>query len=145
MIQQVVIASSGEAEKLQEFLRENKLPYADIKLSGNLFIGYTNEEGELIASGGLEFYGEHALLRSLAVKDTERGKKLGQQVVDDLIAKAKGLHSKSVFLLTEAARDFFVRKGFQDVSRDEVPEVVRQSTEFTSVCPASAACMMIKV
>lgn len=132
-------------EKLQTFLQKNKLPYTDIRTEGNFFVGYYDEQQHLIGSGGLEIHGHHALLRSIAVDEAHRGKSLGRAIVDDLVARARSLNINSIFLLTETAHDFFEKKGFIDVSRDDVPEVVRKSTEFSSVCPVSACCMLYKL
>lgn len=132
-------------ERLQDFLKTNKLPYKDVHLNGSLYIGYHDEHKNLIGSGGLELYGKHALLRSLAINENHRGKNLGKQLVDNLIAKAKSLEIETLFLLTETASKFFEGKGFQTIDRSEVPEAVKNSSEFSAVCPASAACMVYKV
>ena len=137
--------SEDHLENFCDLLRECNLPYSDIKLAGNWFVGYTNEQGELMATGGLEFYGEYALLRSIAVRKQERGQKMGQRVVDDLVNKARDHQVQTLFLLTETARDFFLSKGFREISRDQIPEAIRQSTQFASVCPSSAACLIMKL
>jgi amino-acid N-acetyltransferase len=111
-----------------------------VQLSGNFFIGYSNDEGELIASGGLEIYGDYVLLRSVAVRESARGQQLGHRIVNDLLGQASG---KSVFLLTETAPGFFNRFGFSEISRDQVPDRIRKSSEFSSVCPVSAICMVL--
>lgn len=67
--------SEDQLENFCDLLRECNLPYSDIKLAGNSFVGYTNEQGELMATGGLEFYGEYALLRSIAVRKRDAGKR----------------------------------------------------------------------
>lgn len=125
-------------------LKENKLPYQDIKLDNNLFVSYHNDLGQLVGSGGLEFYSEFALLRSVAVGESQRGKTLGTEIVNDLLDRAKAKSVKEIFLLTETAHDFFLKRGFQDVSRETVPLEVRASSEFSSVCPVSAACMVYR-
>jgi amino-acid N-acetyltransferase len=132
-------------EKLQKFLQANKLPHTDIKINGNLFIGYHDDHGNLIGSGGLELYGSTALLRSVAVDESLRGKSLGKKIVEDLVEKARNLKIQSIYLLTETAHDFFLKKGFADVPRDQVPEAVRNSSEFLDVCPSSADCMIFKL
>lgn len=132
-------------EKLQQFLKKNKLPSQDVKLEGSLYFTYQDEHENIIGSGGLEVYGKNALLRSLAVDEHHRNKKLGVSIVNDLMAKAKSLNIENLFLLTETAREFFEKKGFQDIARTEVPEALRNSTEFTSVCPSTAACMLYKL
>jgi amino-acid N-acetyltransferase len=132
-------------EKLTQFLHENQLPYADVKTEGNFFIGYFNRQQQLVGCGGLELYPHDALLRSLAVDKRYRGKNLGTQITNLLIAKAKELSIHSIFLLTETAHDYFEKKGFMDIPRDEAPEAILKSTEFTSVCPTSASCMVFKL
>ncbi len=135
-------------EKLQKFLKANKLPADDLDMhltvKGKVFFGYY-ENGELVGSGGLELYSGSALLRSVAVKETYRGKTLGQKIVNDLVTKAKELKITDIYLLTETARDFFSRYGFKEVDRHLVPAEVKASSEFSYVCPASAVCMFYKL
>src|SRR5690349_3384359 len=101
-------------EKLQKFLQANKLPHQDITegitTKGRVFLGYYDDSGELIGSGGLELYGDSALLRSVAVKETVRGKELGKKIVDDLVTQARNSKINNIFLLTETAKDFFTKK-----------------------------------
>ncbi|MFN5168719.1 MAG: arsenic resistance N-acetyltransferase ArsN2 [Cyclobacteriaceae bacterium] len=139
-MKRVEIEDQPGLEKVKQLLRDNGLPWQDVQLSGNFFIGYSNDEGELIASGGLEIYGDYVLLRSVAVKESARGQRLGHRIVNDLLGQASG---KSVFLLTETATGFFTRFGFSEVSRDQVPDPIRKSSEFSSVCPVSAICMVL--
>ncbi len=132
-------------EALQRFLRDNKLPYIDLKLEGNHFIVYEDDAGNLIGSGGLELYGATALLRSIAVDEKLRGQAFGGKIVDEMISKARILSINELFLLTETARDYFLKKGFEDVPRNEVPETIKETTEFAQVCPASAVVMKLKI
>lgn len=149
MINPVLIQDQIALEKLQKFLQVNKLPHQDvaenITTKGRVFLGYYDEAGELIGSGGLEMYGDSALLRSVAVKENARGKELGKKIVDDLVAQARNSKISNIFLLTETAKDFFTKKGFTIVSREEVPSQVVASSEFTHVCPSSAICMFYKL
>jgi amino-acid N-acetyltransferase len=140
-----LIQDEIELEKLKTFLHSNKLPHSDIRLKGNIFIGYYNENGNLIGTGGLEVYGNTALLRSVAVDESMRGKSFGKKIVDDLIEKANSISLTDIYLLTETAHDFFLQRGFTDVARAEVPERVRNSSQFSQLCPASASCMMYKM
>ena len=141
----VLIQDASELKKLKHFLQANNLPHADLKSEGNVFIAYYNAEGNMIASGGLELYGASALLRSVAVGEHYRGKELGKQMVDDLMVKARDLKIDFIFLLTETARSFFLKRGFSDISRENVPVEIRSSSEFSFVCPVSAACMSYRL
>ena len=128
-------------EELKEFLKHQHLPFQDITLVSNLFILYRDAANAIVASGGVEYYDRTVLLRSLAVAPLHRGKRIGNYVVDDLLHNVRKAGVQRVYLLTETARDFFLKKGFSVVSRDEVPEAIKQSSEFSHVCPASAVCM----
>ncbi len=44
-------------------------------------------------------------------------------------------------LLTETARPLFQKLGYELIERREVPESLRRSAEFHSLCPVSAVCM----
>ena len=125
-------------------LKTSKLPYQDIKLDNNLFVSYHDEEEHLIGFGGLEFYSSYALLRSVAVNEAQRGKAIGTRIVNDLLDRAKSNSVKEVYLLTETAYDFFLKRGFVEIWRENVPGEIKASSEFTSVCPVSAACMVYR-
>lgn len=138
-----VIDNESSLTDLFNLLRINNLPYEDIKLENNHFVNFYSD-GNLIGSGGLEFYPPCALLRSLAVVENQRGKSIGKQIVQDLLERAKQRSINEVYLLTETAHDFFIQRGFVDIQRDQVPEEIKLSSEFRSVCPVSAACMVFR-
>lgn len=141
-LQSVQIKDTSELQALQSFLECNKLPYKDVQLNSTLFLLYHDSAGNIIGSGGLEPYGNAALLRSVAVRESDRGKKLGKQIVEDVLDRARKEKFQSVFLLTETAHGFFLKKGFLDISRDDVPSSIKASSEFSYVCPTSAKCMV---
>jgi amino-acid N-acetyltransferase len=138
-----VINNESSLNDLFNLLRINNLPYEDIKLENNHFVTFYRD-GNLIGSGGLEFYPPSALLRSLAVVENQRGKSIGKQIVQDLLERAKQRSIGEVYLLTETAHDFFTKRGFVDIPRDQAPEEIKISSEFKSVCPVSAACMVFR-
>ena len=144
-INKMFVQDHQSLERLQRFLKDNKLPFSDLKLEGNHFAAYQDDSGNIIGYGGLELYGETGLLRSIAVDEKMRGQSLGKKIVDDMIGKAKSSSIKEVYLLTETAHSYFLKKGFEDVSRDVVPEIIKQTTEFAQVRPASAVVMKLKL
>jgi arsenate reductase len=97
---------------------------------------------KVIGVAGLESHGKSGLLRSLAVADAYRGLGLGQRLVDDRLAFAKAHELDGIYLLTTTAAPFFRTLGFEPTSRSEAPEELRASSEFTSVCPATASCLV---
>lgn len=137
-ITQQFVNSDRELNSLKDFLRVNKLPADDLRLADCLYMTYYDTTEELVGSGGLEFYGDKALLRSLAVSQTMRSQSLGKQIVEDLIQQVKSKGIKEIYLLTSTAYYFFLKLGFSEVTRNAVPEEIKSSTEFSQVCPTSA-------
>jgi len=140
-----IVKNQSSLAELSNLLKSNKLPFQDIQLGRGVMVSYCDAGDRLIGSGGIEVYGSFALMRSVAVDARERGKSLGREIVDDLLERAKVKGVNEVYLLTDTARGFFARLGFTDVPREQVPEAVHESTEFKSVCPASAACMVYRI
>lgn len=127
-----------------EFLTTYKLPVSDL-MDGNaeLFLAY--DEEELVATIGLEKYGNTGLLRSLAVKETYRNRQLADKMIRGLFAVCDSEQISDVYLLTTTAEKYFLKKGFLQVDRDSVPNSIKQSREFRSICPASAVVMHRRV
>lgn len=98
-------------------------------------------DGELAGVAGLERYGTSALLRSVAVSPTQRGRKVAQRLVDRLLAEARREQVHDVYLRTTTAQEYFPKFGFAPVAVADVPEGVRESVEFKGACPATAVTM----
>jgi amino-acid N-acetyltransferase len=101
------------------------------------------DSGRVVGSVALEMYGPDALLRSLAVTPEHRGNGLGRRLADAVLALARQQGADRVYLLTETAAPFFRRLGFRDVARADVPEGIRGSLEFATLCPASAETLVL--
>ncbi len=99
------------------------------------------DSGRVVGSAVIELYGDAALLRSVAVDQTLRGKGLGIRLTEAALDLARARGARRAFLLTETAGWFFPRFGFHVIRRDEVPERVRGSVEFTTACPDTALVM----
>ena len=124
----------------RSLLKASNLPADDLDYKRDLLVGYY-EGDDLVGTGGLEVYGPYALLRSLSVKLGIRGKSVGSSIVEFLLQEAHKKNLKAIYLLTETARGFFLKKGFNEIQRDHIPSEVKASSEFTSVCPVSAVAM----
>lgn len=136
-------STERELESMKNFLRINQLPADDLKLDGNCLLLYYNADDKLMGTGALEFYGNDALLRSLAVSPELRGQQLGKQIVSDLLEQAAAAGSEAVYLLTETAPIFFKKFGFVELERDQVPATIKSSSEFSFTCPTSAQVMKL--
>jgi amino-acid N-acetyltransferase len=95
----------------------------------------------LVGVVGLQMLDGAGLLRSLAVLPSARDRGLGGQLCETILREAKIRGLSELWLLTTSARDYFARRGFAAVARDQVPTAVRATTQFTSSCPSSAVVM----
>lgn len=139
-----LIEDTEHFEAFRSLLKASNLPADDLNFKRDLLVGYY-EGDELVGTGGLEVHGNYALLRSLSVKFGIRGKAVGTTITEFLLKEAKKKKIKAVYLLTETAKGFFQKRGFKDVPRTEVPEEVKKSSEFSHVCPTTAAVMCLTI
>ncbi|MGV3658395.1 MAG: arsenic resistance N-acetyltransferase ArsN2 [Chitinophagaceae bacterium] len=118
-------------------LQKNNLPTEDLNEETRLFGTYEDEE--LVGIAGVELYGEDALIRSVCVDEAYRSKGMAELLTEHIEQYAKRKGAGMLYLLTTTAENYFKRKGFVKVNRQDVPEAVQQSSEFSSVCPSTAA------
>ncbi len=139
-----LIEDTGSFEAFRSLLKASNLPADDLDFKRDLLVGYY-EGDELVGTGGLEIHGRYALLRSLSVKMGIRGKAVGSTIYNFLLAEAEKRKLRGIYLLTETAHGFFQKKGFKDVARNEVPEEIKRSAEFSVLCSESAAVMCLEL
>ncbi len=89
----------------------------------------------------MERYGAFGLLRSMAVHPGYRNQHIAASLVQELEKRAESTGIAAMYLLTETASGYFSRKGFIPAERDQVPDAVKSSSEFSHVCPVSAIVM----
>jgi amino-acid N-acetyltransferase len=136
----IIQANQTHRSAIIELLKNEKLPVAD--LPGNLdhfFVAVI--DNEIIGAIGLEHYPPFGLLRSMVVRKDHRNQKVAAELVETLEQHAADLKIEWIYLLTETASPYFEKKNYQRVERTEVPDKIKQSTEFSSVCPVSAIVM----
>jgi len=100
----------------------------------------TKEEPEGIV--GMEVFNTVALLRSLAVASSRRGAGLGSKLLAHAEDYARNLGIKSIYLLTNTAELFFKHRGYQSAARDDAPSAIRETKEFSEICPVSSVFMV---
>jgi amino-acid N-acetyltransferase len=133
---------AAQLPQLEAMLAGNALPIDDCAEQADNFFGIF-EGDRLIAAGGLQPAGEFFLLRSVVVDPGYRGRGLARELSVFLLDLAEAAGSPAVYLLTETAADYFARLGFEPVAREQVPEAIRQTRQFTTLCPDSASCLML--
>jgi amino-acid N-acetyltransferase len=139
-----IINDAESFNTFQSLLQSANLPSHDLDFNKHLLIGFYDGITP-IATGGLEIYSKYALLRSLSVKFGVRGQSLGSTITEQLIDHAKAKNISAIYLLTETAHAFFLKRGFKDVAREDVPEEIKSTSEFSQVCSTTAACMVFKM
>ena len=139
-----LIEDTESFEAFRALLKASNLPADDLDYKKDLLVGYY-EGDDLVGTGGLEIYGPYALLRSLSVRMGIRGKAVGTTITEFLLAEAKMRKLKAIYLLTETAHGFFLKKGFTDVARNDVPQEVKQSAEYSKLCSQTAAVMRLEL
>lgn len=133
-------AAPSELDRVERLLEAAGLPSRDVRSKPDCFF-VAAVDGEFVGVGGLERYGENALLRSIAIAESRRGRGLGTALCDELEARARANGVATLYLLTTTAAPFFRRLGYETIEREAVPASVRGTTEFAELCPASATCM----
>ncbi len=128
-------------DAVRTLLETSDLPTSDIEQNMlEHFVGIETENG-LTGLVGLEVFPPLGLLRSLVVSEKERGKGLGIKLVDQIENHAHEQGLRELYLLTTTAEAFFQARGYQSVDRDSVPNSIKNTSEFSSICPASATVM----
>lgn len=132
-------ARAQDRVQVAALLREARLGEEDLDTA--FPGGYVVAEGEggIAGVAGIERYGPHALLRSVAVAETLRGSGVGEALVRDRLAAADAEGAEDVWLLTTTAERWFPRFGFVPVERAAIPPPLQASAEVSHACPASAA------
>ena len=131
----------GELAQLSAQLKANNLPFSDIETSTGTFFDFRTEQDKTLGYAGVEFFGQDGLLRSVLVLPAWRNRGLGSAIVEMTAALAREHGVERLYLLTVDAADFFAARGFSALLRTEAPARIAQTSEFASLCPASAAFM----
>ena len=137
-------ASDDEMRYVERLLSRNELPTSDLR-TGAAEFHIATRDGKRVAVCGLERYGEHGLVRSLAVEESVRGEGVGTAVCAALEDDARAAGVETLWLLTTTAAEFFADRGYRECPRSDAPSAIRQTTEFDSLCPDSAVCMRLSL
>ncbi|WP_350029270.1 MULTISPECIES: arsenic resistance N-acetyltransferase ArsN2 [unclassified Caballeronia] len=140
---QISGAQVTELAQIKALLTASGLPATDITETHlDRFLVVHNPGGDVVvASVGLERFADGAMLRSLAVAKEYQNLGLGRLLVLRAEQMAMDEGCTQLWLLTTTADEFFRKRGYIVIDRHAVPQDVRQSTEFSQLCPASAVCL----
>ena len=142
---QVVVVPSAPSDlsAVLALLEEANLPTEGVaEHFADFLIARANER--VVGCVGLEKYGSHGLLRSLAVAPDFRGQSVGRQLTSQLLVYAQANAVHAIALLTTTAADFFtLHFGFETVDRSQLNEVFAASREWNLPRCASAVCLTL--
>jgi amino-acid N-acetyltransferase len=124
-----------------DLLGRSELTGQDVAEGWGHYFVVREDDGRVVGVAGLEVHGEDGLVRSVAVDPDYRSQGLAASLVEAVLERASLVGLRSVYLLTTTARDYFARRGFADCPRGEAPAAVRESWEFRTGCPSTAAFM----
>lgn len=127
---------------VKKLLASAQLPTTDITPERMEHFFGAWEGSDLAGVVGIEPFGSVALLRSLAVVASKCRSGVGSELLIQVERYATKQGVRSLFLLTTTAETYFEKRGYARISREIAPEAIRNTMEFTNLCPASAALMM---
>lgn len=133
-------AAAADLAGIRRLLAAAHLDASDLETSATR-LWVVGEPDAPAAVVGLETHGDVGLLRSLAVAEGLRGGGLGRALTDTVERHARDAGIRTLYLLTTTAADFFERIGYRRSDRAVVPDVIRATSQFSSLCPSSAVLM----
>ena len=142
---EVAIHRRPAREAAAALLESAGLPVSDLTDAYMEHFFYVGPASAPIGLVGVEMCGVDALLRSLVVNPEHRSAGLGQTLVAHAESHAWGQGARAIYCLTTTAETFFRRRGYVDADRDRAPAAVRETREFSAICPVSSAFLVKKL
>lgn len=138
-------ARKDDWQKVRQLLDQAGLPFGDLGPDrlDNFLIAERSDKSQIQTLGiiGLQQFDQVGLLRSLVVIQSDRNSGLGRRLVSALEAIARCAGIKDLWLLTIDAERYFASLGYKMMSRDSAPDSIRNTREFSGLCPDGAYLM----
>jgi amino-acid N-acetyltransferase len=144
MDEEIVIApaQAGDLDAIHKILTDAGLPTAGVEENLRTFI-VARAGDRIIACGGAEAHQFAALIRSVAVVPDHQKSGIGRRIVRQLLDRLASRGLREFYVLTTTAEEYFRKRGFKTIDRDEVHPQLLSSREFQDACPASAVAMRL--
>jgi arsenite methyltransferase len=122
-------------------LTENDLTTSGVRdnLANFLVADYQGVIGVI----GIEFAGNGAMLRSMAVSKELRKRSIATALVERSLERSHQLGVKEVYIMTNTADRFAARWGFYKIQRSEIPKDIMMSSALSNLCPSTSICMKL--
>ena len=105
------------------------LPADNLDSADALFWRFENNDVP-VGFGGLEIYGDQALLRSVVTLPPVRGCGVGSDIVALLETEARIRGCRVVWLVGDKATEFFSGLGYRACEASQAPQVIRETKSF---------------
>jgi amino-acid N-acetyltransferase len=138
---EIRLATTSDLAAAETWLSQAGLPTEDLTSEHmqRFLIATVNDVP--VGMVGLEAFGGAGLLRSLFVDESGRGRGVGAQLVAALENMAASSGIDELWLLTIDADSYFAALGYESRFRAEAPESIRNTQEFSALCPGDAVLM----
>lgn len=134
-------ALPGDFAAVTRLLKDARLPVEDLGEERMAGFVVASSGGSLVGAIGVEAFSRIGLLRSLVVDPGSRAAGVGRLLVAALEAHARQSGLTELWLLTIDAERYFRALGFTAMERGEAPPAIRDTAEFSRLCPGTALLM----
>ena len=135
-------ATLADIPIIKQLLVANELPTDGIDDYWKTFI-VAREGDDIVGCGGAEAHKFAALIRSVAVAESHRGRSIGRRIVRQLLDRLASRGIREFYLLTTTAQPYFAKRGFKPIDCDEIHPQLLGSAELQGACPDTAVCMRL--
>jgi len=135
----IVPASQNSYTAAIALLKKNNLPTEDLDPGKQLFV--VEEGNEVIGTAAVEYDYSSALLRSLSVSEEKRGCGIGAELVSFIENYVRQQGVQTIYLLTTTAAHFFQKRGYEIIERNNVPQFIQSTREYSVLCASSSTVM----
>ncbi len=138
---EIVAATAADYTEVMRLLASAALPTSDLTTASLQHFLVLREQGQITGTIGFDLAGDVALLRSLAVGSSTRGRGYGKALVVAAESLAAKNGVKRLFLLTTTADQFFAVHSYTRASREQAPHAIQQMPQFAGLCPSTSTLM----
>lgn len=137
-------AEVGDLLVIKALLQEAKLPNNGLeKHIDHLFVLESGER--VLGAVGFEAHPPYTLLRSLVVAPEIRGQGQGWELLEFILKEVKTRDFLEAYALTTTIPNWFLRVGFEEISRQDIPKALHVSEILRACCCASASVFKLRL
>ena len=133
-------AQPSDIEQIKSILQVNDLPVVGVAQHWQNFL-VADKQNCILGALGTHYDGKKALLRSFVVIGSQRNSGIGKALLQRMLLEMQRRGIKEVFLLTETAANYFIREGFTEICRAEIPQILLEESGLGQACPCSSQCL----